>query len=928
GVIEPAYPCYRACPAGIDIPRYIRLIAKGRPEAALAVIREKVPFPGVLGRVCVHPCEGVCQRGLEIDKPLGIRILKRYAADNGGDAWKSQVKQQSSTGKKVAVIGSGPAGLTVAYYLNRLGHTVTVFEALSAAGGMMRVGIPSYRLPREILTAEIDEITKAGVEIKLKSRIDSPQALLKQGFNAVFVGVGAHQGIKLGIEGGDSQGILDAAEFLRRVNLGERISVGKRVGIIGGGNVALDAARTSLRLGAKQVTIFYRRTRMEMPANPEEIEAAIDEGIEIIYLATPFRAVRENEVLKLECQRVKLGKPDASGRRHPVLVQGRNFITELDTIVSAIGQRPSVPESFDIKTEKGNTVAISEKMMSSVPGIFAGGDCVRGPATVIEAIADGRKAASAIDIFLGGTGDISESLVPPRESVVWQERDLPEEKTVSIKNIAPDSRINNFDEVELALPQSIAQAEAARCLKCYTITPTGDKKLDDANCQFCGACVDACPTGALVEKSILKNGKPEKTVKTICPYCGVGCQLNLDIEKEKIVRVCPDPEGPANYGQACVKGKFGLDFVHSPDRLRTPLIRIGDKGTGNFREASWEEALDLIAEKFTVIKQKSGADSLAFLSSAKCTNEENYLMQKLARAVIGTNNIDHCARLCHSPSVAGLSVSFGSGAMTNSIEEIDHAECIFIIGSNTSESHPVVALEVMKAVRHNGTKLIVADPRKIRMTDFASIWLQQKPGTDTALINGLINVIISEGLYDAKFVRNRTEGFDELKKSVKSYTPAKVSALTGIPKDKLIDAARLYARSKKSNIIFCMGITQHTSGTDNVMALANLAMVTGHVGKKNSGVNPLRGQNNVQGACDMGALPDVYPGYQKVKDPAAREKLSSAWGVALPSNPGLTLLEIMHGITGGKIKGIYIMGEEPVITDPNSKTVREGLKNL
>ncbi|HXY73983.1 MAG TPA: FAD-dependent oxidoreductase, partial [Dehalococcoidales bacterium] len=367
GVIEPAYPCYRACPAGIDIPRYIRLIAKGRPEAALAVIREKVPFPGVLGRVCVHPCEGVCQRGLEIDKPLGIRILKRYAADNGGDAWKSQVKQQSSTGKKVAVIGSGPAGLTVAYYLNRSGHTVTVFEALSAVGGMMRVGIPSYRLPREVLSAEIDEIANAGVDIKLNTMIDSPQALFKQGFDAVFVGVGAHHGIKLGIEGGDSQGVLDAAEFLRRVNLGERISVGKRVGIIGGGNVALDTARTSLRLGAKQVTIFYRRTRMEMPANPEEIEVAIDEGIEIIYLATPFRVVRENDVLKLECQRVKLGKPDASGRRHPVLVQGRNFITELDTIVSAIGQRPSVPESFDIKTEKGNTVAISEKMMSSVP---------------------------------------------------------------------------------------------------------------------------------------------------------------------------------------------------------------------------------------------------------------------------------------------------------------------------------------------------------------------------------------------------------------------------------------------------------------------------------------------------------------------------------------------------------------------------------
>jgi formate dehydrogenase alpha subunit len=278
--------------------------------------------------------------------------------------------------------------------------------------------------------------------------------------------------------------------------------------------------------------------------------------------------------------------------------------------------------------------------------------------------------------------------------------------------------------------------------------------------------------------------------------------------------------------------------------------------------------------------------------------------------------------------VAGLAAAFGSGAMTNSISEIREADCIFIIGSNTSESHPVIALQVMDAVRNNGARLIVADPRKIRMVEFADIWLKHKPGTDIALINGLLNIIISEGLYDADFVKNRTEGFNELKEAVREYEPAVASRITGISEDNLRTVARLYARSKKASILFCMGITQHTTGTDNVMALANLAMAAGHIGKASSGVNPLRGQNNVQGACDVGALPNVFTGYQSVLDEAARSKFEAAWKAPLSASPGLTLLEIMHGAESGKIKGIYVMGEDPAVSDPNAGRVSEGLKNL
>ena len=450
--------------------------------------------------------------------------------------------------------------------------------------------------------------------------------------------------------------------------------------------------------------------------------------------------------------------------------------------------------------------------------------------------------------------------------------------------------------------------------------------LKNSNCVFCGQCVAVCPVGALVDKEAQGKGRTWEftKVKTTCNYCGVGCNFDFNIKDGKIVKVTSNPESVVNGINLCVKGRFGYDYIHSKDRLTTPLI----KRNGKFEKASWEEAYQLISSEFTQIKKESGSDSLAVLSSAKCSNEENYLLMKFSRAVLGTNNLDHCARLCHSATVAGLTQAFGSGAMTNSIEEIANASVIYLTGSNTTENHPIIALEIKKAVTKNGAQLIVADPREIELVKYATLWLRQRPGTDVALFNGLMNVIISEGLEDKEFISERTEGYEELKNTVLKYPPEVVEKITGVPADYIRKAARIYAAAPTVSLIYSMGITQHTTGTDNVLSTANISMLTGNVGKESSGVNPLRGQSNVQGACDLGALPDVYSGYQKVIDPQIREKFSKAWGVELSDKVGLTVIEILNAAYEGEIKGLFVMAENPAMSDPDLNHAIEALKKV
>ncbi len=415
-----------------------------------------------------------------------------------------------------------------------------------------------------------------------------------------------------------------------------------------------------------------------------------------------------------------------------------------------------------------------------------------------------------------------------------------------------------------------------------------------------------------------------KRTLTVCPYCGTGCMFYLVSDNGRLIGVEASSTHPVSRGGLCVKGWNAFAFVHHPDRLTTPLIRKN----GTLQAATWDEALELVVERLAQVQQRHGRDALMFASSAKATNEENYLLMKLARAVFQTNNIDHCARLCHSSTVTGLAETFGSGAMTNAISCIDETDVIFVIGSNTTEQHPLIGSRIMNAVR-SGTRLLVADNRRIRLARHADLHLRHRNGSDVPLLCGMMQVIIAEGLADREFIATRTENYEALAESVAPWTPERSAAETGLEAADIIAAARLYAGAKRAMIFYSMGITQHSHGVDNVRCIASLAMLTGNIGRPGTGVNPLRGQNNVQGGCDMGALPDLYSGYQKVSEPLHRQRFAAAWGVpALPDTPGLPLTRAMDAASDGKLFAMFIMGENPLLSDPDQHHARKALENL
>ena len=490
-----------------------------------------------------------------------------------------------------------------------------------------------------------------------------------------------------------------------------------------------------------------------------------------------------------------------------------------------------------------------------------------------------------------------------------------------------------------------------------------DQPMGESSCVSCGECMAACPTGALMDKPLVLAFDPPamKQVDSACPYCGVGCSITYHVQQETLVRVTGRPEGPANRGRLCVKGRYGFDYAEHPHRLTVPLVRreefypkralspeleegdyrrrrrdgngaAGDAEMhralmGAFREASWDEALDLMAQRLSAIKREHGPGALAGFGSAKCSNEDNYLFQKLIRAVFGTNNVDHCTRLCHASSVAALMENIGSGSVSNPFSDVLLSDVALVVGSNTTENHPVAATFIKQAVKR-GTTLIVMDPRRPDLARNADHYVRFKPGTDVALFNSLMHVILAEGLQDDAFIAARTEGFEALRETVEKYPPVLAERITGVPRETIIEIARRYGRAEHAIIFRGMGISQHTTGTDNARCLISLALMTGNIGRPGTGLHPLRGQNNVQGASDVGLIPMVYTDYQPVSDSRVRAKFEAAWGVALDPKPGLTVVEIMTGALEGKIRGMFMMGENPFLSDPNINKVKKALASL
>ncbi|EJG0026606.1 formate dehydrogenase subunit alpha [Vibrio alginolyticus] len=1038
-------PCKTACPAGVDIQSYLYHIAQNDHQKAIEVIKRTLPMPLSIGRVCPAFCESECRRSL-VDEPIAIRQLKRHAADADLSAHEAYVPEKKpSKGLNIAVVGSGPGGLTAGYYLSNEGYDVTVFESMPKAGGWLRYGIPEYRLPKDILDKEIELMCRNGMQVHTNQKlgVDFTLSQLSEEYDAVCLAVGASQAVEMHYTGSDLEGCYLGVDYLKDYVTEQNYVTGQKVAVIGGGNTAIDCARTARRAGA-DTTLIYRRTRDEMPAEYYEIVEAEHEGVKFHFLTNPAENLADEtgRVNAIRLERMALGEPDASGRRSPKPT-GEFFTEEFDTVIAAVSQKPDLSflegEDLSIPLTRWNTSDADEKTMHTGTGnIFSIGDFRRGPATAVEAVGDGRVAAKAIDLFLNG--DMAD--MPKAAFNSRKEKKLSQVDPLHFENIqkvarsimpelTPAQREQSFAEVELGFDNEEAMQEAARCLECgcqantdcalrdYSTEYEAEQSFDfslqikshqdwldlrakdlrhkyevdrssefiefdanrciscgqciqacrdkavhgvlnfvcdkqgrpalrpddrphfgsnkngltlmgDSNCVQCGACVQVCPTGAMVDSRDRSQGRTEdlKAVDTICTYCGVGCKLTMFVdEATNTIRYVKGGDSPVNQGMLCVKGRFGFDFIGSEERLTTPLIRKD----GWLQPASWEEAIQLIASKFSGIKQDFGSNALAGFSSAKTTNEDNYAFQKFVRRELGTNNVDHCARLCHASSVTGLEASLGSGAMTNDIPSIKHSDVIFIIGSDTTSAHPIIASHIKQAIRHHGARLIVADPKRVDMAEHAELYMAHRPGTDVMLLNGVMQQIIKNGWYDQEYIEERVDGFDTLLQEVMSpaYNLDKVELVTGVKAEDIQAMARMIGTADRTAVYYSMGITQHTTGHDNVRSIANLQLLCGNIGIEGGGINPLRGQSNVQGACDMGALPNSFPGYQKVYNPIVRQKFAIEWNAPnLPSEQGLTLTEIIDAACHRDIRGMYIMGENPVLSDPNQAHVIEGLEAL